>query len=231
MKSYVLLLVTLCWSLRCFAVNLYADFPSTINANESYVFYSHGLIVEGSDTRPEHPKYGVYEFDKVKAAIFKEGDFNLIAYHRPQNTDIDSYVTTLENNVTQLLEAGVKPSKITLIGFSRGSHLTALASNRLNRTGINTVLLASCMDGKITPWLKLSIGIAPWKEITFGGNFLSIYETSDTMGSCNILASESPHLVSFKEVAITTGLDHGAFFKPNPAWVIPLKKWLHEKNR
>lgn len=220
MNKYILALITLLVPLKIVAVELYAEFPATINPSESYVFYSHGLIVEGNDPRPKHPKYGTYEFVEIKKALFDRGDFNLIAHHRPANTDIYSYVELLASWVYQLLDAGVKPSKITLVGFSRGSHITAFASNKLRETGINTVLLASCMKGDIPSENQLNLG----------GHLLSIYEKSDVMGTCTALESHNSKLVSFKEVSISTGLTHGAFFQPLPEWIGPLKEWLREKN-
>jgi hypothetical protein len=66
--------------------------------------------------------------------------------------------------------------------------------------------------------------------LVLGGNLLSIYETSDQLGSCAKLAARS-HLASFKEVAISTGKGHGAFFQPLDAWLQPLKAWIAETNR
>ena len=85
---------------------------------------------------------------------------------------------------------------------------------------IRTALLAICEDGDVsqTPGLIL------------GGNLLSIYETSDELGSCEILAARS-HLKSFKEVPISTGKKHGAFFQPLPQWLRPLKAWIAKNNR
>ncbi len=78
--------------LSCRAVELYDHFTTAIHAAERYVIYSHGLIVEGTDPRPISPKFGQYEFPAIKQALFSEGDFNLIAYQRPKNTDFDGYV-------------------------------------------------------------------------------------------------------------------------------------------
>jgi hypothetical protein len=66
--------------------------------------------------------------------------------------------------------------------------------------------------------------------MTLGGNLLSIYETSDELGSCGRLAARS-HLESFKEVPISTGKKHGAFFQPLPVWIRPLKAWIAKTNR
>ena len=201
------------------AVEIYDKFPDNIHAGERYVIYSHGLIVEGNDPRPVSPLYGQYDFPGIKQSLFGGGGFNLIAFQRPKSTD-DGYADTLKVWVRRLLDAGVKPSRITLIGFSRGAGLTALASNGLASDGINTALLAICEGGEVAQ--------AP--GLILGGNFLSIYETSDALGSCDKLAARS-HLKSFEEVPISTGKKHGAFFQPLPEWMGPLKTWIAKTNR
>ena len=201
------------------AVELYDRFPDSIHTGERYVIYSHGLIVEGNDPKPVSPKYGEYDFPAIKRSLFQDGGFNLIAYQRPKSTD-DSYADLLQSWVRRLLDAGVKPSRITLVGFSRGAQLTAMASSGLASAGINTALMAICEDGEVSHASGLNLG----------GNLLSIYETSDELGSCDKLAARS-HLKSFKEVAISTGKKHGAFFQPLPEWIQPLKAWIAKTNR
>ena len=202
------------------AVELYDRFPDSIRATERYVIYSHGLIVEGSDPKPVSPKYGQYDFPAIKQALFNQGGFNLIAYQRPKSAD-DSYADMLQSWVRRLLDAGVNPSRITLVGFSRGAGLTALASSGLSSAGINTALMAICENGEVSHASGLNLG----------GNLLSIYETSDELGgSCGQLAARS-HLKSFEEVSISTGKKHGAFFQPLPEWIRPLKAWIAKTNR
>ena len=196
------------------AVEMYDRFPGSIHAGERYVIYSHGFIAEGDDPKPVSPQYGLYDFTAIKEAIFSSGGFNLIAYQRPKSLD-DSYVETLKSWVKRLIDGGVKPSRITLVGFSRGAYLTVSASNDLADVGINTALLAICEKGEVSGAPSLSLG----------GNLLSIYEKSDSMGTCNKLAARS-HLISFKEVEISTGKKHGAFFQPLPQWLEPLKAWI-----
>jgi len=203
------------------AAELYDQFPDAVRASERYVIYSHGLIVEGSDPRPVHPQFGVYDFPAVTKALFDGGGFNLIAHHRPANTDVAAYIETLADWVQRLLDAGVPGSRITLVGFSRGAQLTAYAATRFQEAGINTALMAVCSNGTI-------LGEPP---VAIGGEFLSIYETSDVVGSCSTLANLSPHLKQFREIAISTGLEHGAFYRPLPEWLEPLKAWIAETNR
>ena len=213
----LLLLVLVPLSSR--AVEIYDRFPDSIHADERYVIYSHGLIAEGDDPKPVSPQYGLYDFPAIKQAIFSSGGFNLIAYQRPKSLD-DSYADTLKTWVKRLVDGGVKPSRITLVGFSRGAYLTALASSDLKDVGINTALLAICEKGEVSGAPSLSLG----------GNLLSIYEKSDSVGKCNKLAARS-HLTSFKEVKISTGKKHGAFFQPLPQWLEPLKAWIATTSR
>ena len=212
------LVFTLCANLAL-GQALYTDFPalSNINAGQAYVFYSHGFIVEGEDPTPVHPEYGRYDFPAIKTALFDAGDFNLIAHHRPANTDADVYAGQLVAWVNMLLDAGVAADKIALVGFSRGGRLTAMASSALSDKGINTVIMASCIDGDMQATPPLSLG----------GRLLSIYELSDGPGSCMNLAARS-RLSSFAEIEINTGKSHGAFYTPAPEWIEPLSDWLKQ---
>ena len=215
-KPLSAILLALAISLGAQAEEIYSEFPDTINPNERYIFYSHGLIVEGDDPRPESPEFGIYQFPEITQAIFESGVFNLIAHHRPANTDMRAYVDQLVAWVEELIEVGVESSKITLIGFSRGAQLTVLASSRLKGFGINTVIMGLCFDGDFVVEPPLSLD----------GHVLSIYETSDVVTSCSRLLDRSVNAKSTKEMAISTGEKHGAFFKPRSEWILPLKEWL-----
>ncbi|PHS24266.1 MAG: alpha/beta hydrolase [Robiginitomaculum sp.] len=196
------------------AGTLYTDFPGPINAGEKYVFYSHGFIVEGSNETPVHPRFGTYDFPAIKTAL-SASDFNLIAYHRPANTDPAAWAEKLANDVHTLMAAGVPAHNITLLGFSRGGMITALASSKLSLPDINTILMASCGG-----WVKAR------PDIKLSGRVLSIYETSDRFGTCQALVDHSKAVTSFTEIAISTGKAHGAFFTPREAWVKPVLDWI-----
>ena len=208
-------MILLIFPIHLFGQEVYTQFPSQINASEKYVFYVHGLIVEGDKQTPEHPEYGIYDFPAIKEKIFEIGGFNLIAHHRAKNTDINEYVELFSSWVSSLLDSGVPASNITLIGFSRGSQLTALTAGRFNEHAINTVLMAGCFNGDMI--------FEP--PVTLGGRLLSIYETTDAPGSCQKLASRSS-LETFDEHYITTGLKHGAFYRPLEAWLGHIREWI-----
>ena len=85
MKLAILLIFTL-YSVNALASNVFDELPASINSNARYVFYSHGLIVEGLDTTPEHPSWGTYDFPAI-LETFSKLDAFIIAEHRAKNTD------------------------------------------------------------------------------------------------------------------------------------------------
>ncbi len=202
-----------------FAGEVYDIFPEQIEANEKYVFYSHGFIVEGTNPTPKNEKWGVYEFPAIKESL-ADSQYNLIAYHRPKGTDPFVHAKSLASNVRKLLKKGVAANHITIIGFSRGAFITSLTSHYLEETPVNTVLLAGC--GRIVS--------NKYSDIKMNGAFLSIYETTDGAVTCEKLRNRSPKLTSYDEISITTGEEHGAFYRPIPEWVVPVKQWVIEKS-
>ena len=156
-----------------FAGDVYDKFPEQINANEKYVFYSHGFIVEGTNPTPKNDRWGVYEFPAIKESLADSG-YNLIAYHRPKGIDPFVHAKSLANDVRTLLQKGVVANHITIMGFSRGAFITSLASHYLEETPVNTVLLAGC--GRIVS--------KKYSDIKMNGAFLSVYETSDGASTC-----------------------------------------------
>jgi hypothetical protein len=200
-----------------YAEKTYEQFPDRVDPNGKYVFYSHGKIVEGKDTNPIHPSWGEYDFPKVKEALSSE-HYTLVAYHRPENINPKKYALKLSNDVQKLISLGVKSQNISLVGFSRGGEITILASNNLQNPDVNIILLASCASFmKNRDLFKIY------------GKVYSIYETSDMVGSCQFLINQSNDVTSFNEISISTGKEHGAFFKPISEWVKPVKKWLGDK--
>jgi hypothetical protein len=212
--SYLLFIAT---ALSCFTAEsgpISESLPDIIDAEGRYVFYSHGYIVEGDNPEPIHPRWGKYAFPDIKNALAKEANFHLIAHHRPANTDFNHYTRLLTAQVRQLMSAGVPPSNITLIGFSRGGNLTVHAAKRLHNNQLNIVLLGTCHPSLLK------------RELNLYGRILSIYEASDGAGSCYPLAKTAKTYSSFKEIEINTGLEHGAFYRPISEWVKPVKRWL-----
>ncbi|WP_299004414.1 alpha/beta hydrolase [uncultured Shewanella sp.] len=182
------------------------------------MFYSHGFIVEGNNPTPKNERWGVYEFPAIKAALSDE-EYHLIAYHRAKGSDPFKHAKALANNVEELIKYGVDADHITIMGFSRGAFITSLTSHYLKETPVNAILLAGC--GRIVS--------KKYADIKLNGDVLSVYETSDDASTCQKLKNRSDNLKSFKEIAISTGKEHGAFYTPLPEWIVPVKQWIKEK--
>jgi len=202
------------------AGQVYSDLPSQINPDDSYVFYSHGYIVEGTNPKPIDTRFGwgLYDFPAIKQAL-QDDSYHLIAYRRPKNTDAFTYAEKLAGQVKQLIKQGVDPENISIMGFSRGAFITGNSSNLLKEFGVNTIILAGC--GRL---------VSPkHQDIQVYGHVLSIYEDTDRAHTCKKLKEKSPSLKSFTEIEINTGLEHGAFYRPIPQWVAPVKHWIKTK--
>jgi len=220
MKKLILALCLLTCNLSVNAENILDNAPKSPKINGHYVFYSHGLIVEGKNPTPQHNRFGVYDFPAIKKAL-ADSQYTLIAHHRPLKTDPVEYANTLSAQVTILLNKGVPAQNITLIGFSRGGFITALVSSKLANKELNYVIMAACTSR-----------LANNEAVVIYGNLLSIYETSDGVGSCDNVVKRNPDAInSYQEVAISTGKEHGAFYTPNPSWLDPIKKWLKRNQK
>jgi len=62
------------------------------------------------------------------------------------------------------------------------------------------------------------------------GRILSIYEASDELGtSCDPLFAQASAQGAHREVRITTGAGHGAFYRPRSEWLVPLFGWIERR--
>lgn len=207
-------------SMPLFAGEVFESFPDKIDPEAIYLIYSHGRILEGNSTRPEHPRWGVYGFPEIREALVDGTNWVLLGEHRKKDTDVHFYSDQLVTWVKTLIGVGVKPNHITLIGFSKGGIITSLAANKLKELDINTVLLASC-------WGRSD----RLPEFFLENSLLSIYESSDSAGSCAYLVKEANRQpdTKFKELKINTGKEHGAFFQPREQWISPVKDWIESQ--
>lgn len=195
--------------------HIYNGVPEQLNTQARYVFYSHGYIVEGTNPTPVHPRWGEYNYPGVLEALASTGAI-VISEHRAKNTNPFDQANKLKQQVERLIASGIDPSHISLVGFSRGGFITAIASHYLNNPNLNFAILAACDQS-----------LAANKDITLHGKLFTMFETSDSVGSCNkIVARAGNRVTEFEEVSISTGLEHGAFYRPITQWVAPVNRWL-----
>lgn len=191
-----------------------------VKTDQKYVFYLHGRIIEQGNPKPEHPEFGLYDYPAI-VSKFSEHGFSVIAEQRKGGTKHLAYAKKLASQINNLIDAGVNPEDITVVGFSKGGNITAITSSMLNNDQVNFVLMAIC-----GAWHEEQ---DMFKNIKLKGHILSIYEETDVAGSCESLASRTPKPASFKEVAINTGKDHGAFYLPRDEWFQPLVSWINRE--
>lgn len=179
-----------------------------------YLIYLHARIVEEGGRRPTDSVFGTYEYDAILDSLRHAG-FTVLSDQRAPGIGIDSFVGQLVHQVDSLLELGVLPQAITVIGFSRGGAIAILASSRLQNPAISFVFMAACGDWAFDR-----------PDIRVTGRILSLYETSDSLGvSCAPLFGRRGAGSEVREVPLSLGLGHGTFFRPRSAWLSPALAW------
>jgi hypothetical protein len=185
-----------------------------MNEECRHLIYLHGQIVEGSGGRPEHPRFGVYEYERIVATLRERG-LEVISEVRPAGTRVDAYAGQVAEQVEELIATGVKPSHITVAGHSKGGAIAIYTSSIVDRAEVNFVFLACC--GR---W----VGAPDAPRVR--GRILSIFEASDELGrSCQPAFKRAREGTVHHEIEIAIGGGHGAFFRPDPAWIEPLVDW------
>jgi acetyl esterase/lipase len=196
------------------AAFLLAGAAPPVAGAKHYLFYLHGRIVEDQGPSGVSPRFGRYDYPGILAA-FRARGLEVLSEVRPRDTDPGAYADRVVGEIRALLARGVAPSRITIVGASKGSVIAALVSTRLRDPQVRYVLLANC-----NPWLIRT------HDPRLTGEILSIYEQSDEIGrSCRPVAARSPALRRFTEIRLTTGLGHGMVYRPIRAWVDPAAAW------
>jgi hypothetical protein len=188
--------------------------PQSASPQSDYILYLHGRIIETEGIRPTHPRFGIYEYEAVLRALAANGA-SVISEVRPEDTEAGAYAHRLVSQIESLIAAGASAERITVVGFSKGGAIAAIAASRVEIEGLRFVFQGTC-----GPWMKGHRGI------DLRGEALSIFEASDEVaGSCREIFMQSPRLREWKEVRINIGGGHGAFYRPDPAWVEPVLAW------
>jgi hypothetical protein len=213
-----ILFAAICFlSASAVADEILSDVPAEINSDTRYLFYLHGQIVENEGLRPTHPRWGLYDYPLILETLAEDG-ITVISERRAKGTVRDEYAKNVNGQVRQLLNAGVEPNRITVLGFSAGGMITIVTSAISAEQNINFVIMAACSD-----WLESA------NDLSLNGRVLSVFETTDGPQSCGNLAARSPGPTSFDEIEINTGKGHGAFYLPRDEWVKPVLEWVRSR--
>jgi pimeloyl-ACP methyl ester carboxylesterase len=186
-----------------------------------YLIYLHGRIVqEQQSVRPRHPQYGFYELEKILDTLRGRG-FVVTGEMRPKAASVSDSADRVVGQIRRLLESGVPPDRITVVGASMGASIAFLASTRLQNPDVRFCVLGACLSANVRALLA-DEGRGP------SGHLLAIREASDdSSGPCPPWKSDpdaqSP--LRAREIVLHTGLSHGFIYRPLPEWVDPVADW------
>ena len=193
--------------------------PEAPDPQARYLFYLHGRIIEIQGPEAVSRNFGRYEFHGILQA-FAERGFVVVAEVRKGNAG-EAFVEATAAQVKKLLEAGVPPAHITVVGFSKGGSLTLGVAARGARDDVSYAILAGCF------------GDADWaKELgpRLRGSFLSLYDRDDRLSpSCEALFAHAAHVQDTSEHVFESGLDHGHFYTPRADWMDRVATWSKEE--
>jgi hypothetical protein len=216
-RSLIPVAVILLMAATAYAQAIFPDIPAKIDTRATYLFYLHGAIVENKGVKAVSERFGVYEYEKI-LEIFKDKGFTVISEARPQHTHAGQYAAKVVDQVKRLLQAGVPPAHITVVGASKGAFIAMLISTALQNRDLNFVIMAGCSDAVLR------------FDIDLYGNILTIFdEKDDIAGTCRNVFEKSTGLNAHKEIKLTVGTGHGIVYKPLAEWVEPAVRWARGK--
>ncbi|HEX6158566.1 MAG TPA: hypothetical protein VF111_00270 [Thermoanaerobaculia bacterium] len=186
-----------------------------------HLIYLHGRIVQDQQSRrPEHPRHGFYELDRIAEAFRKRG-FVVSAELRPKDATVSDAANGVVRQVQELLRTGVPPQRIIVVGASMGAGITLRASARLANPEVRFAVLGPCIS-------ESAVAVFNEEQKPLTGRLLSIREESDVpSATCPAYApgNDTPRTLHVRKLVLNTGLAHGFLYRPMPEWVDPVAEW------
>jgi predicted esterase len=189
-------------------ISLLIGCNSKVQNDKKYIYYLHGRIIEIQGKNAVSEVYGKYEFDSIVNAL-RDSNTEVIAEIRSENVDYLQYANKISKEIDSLLNLGINPIDITVIGASKGAIIASNISST-NSNPINYVFLAGNNDYQEEH--------NDWK---FHGQVLCFYDESDTIAGKNygFWKNKSNFTTKFEQIKISKKLGHGFLYKPYKEWV------------
>jgi predicted esterase len=145
-----LLLLALAGSSRAAAAGeIHSDVPEAIDPARRHLLYLHGAWIEQGGLERLHPTHGRYEYQAIVRALEERG-FVVISEARQGDTDVEAYAKKVAGQVRRLLEQGVPPSQVAVIGHSKGGMIALLAASELQEEKLNFAIWPDAAGGKLS---------------------------------------------------------------------------------
>lgn len=188
------------------------------DTKEKFIFFLHNRFLEEHGLNEAHPEFGRTEYLEIIEQFEKSG-FKVISEKRNVNVNARDYALSLITQIDSLLNSGVYPENITVVGTSKGGYIAQYVSTLANNANLNFVFIASFRDDDIQTI----------PDINYCGNILTIYEKTDPFGVSAINRKETSSCLikHFKEIELNTGMGHGFLFKPLKEWIEPTIEWAN----
>lgn len=196
------------------ATSILQHVPDNPDPTRQYLFYLHGLIVEEAGIRPKSEEHGYYEYELIVQELAQQG-FIVISEARAQGTQVKAYAENIVSQVKQLLQGGVAPADITIVGASKGGVIAAYVSCMLREKEIQYVFLAGLFEKCLVD-----------ESLRLYGKVLSIHDRADTLSiTPGLYFQRSAGLGDFQEIVLSLDLGHGLIYKPYREWIDPILEW------
>ncbi len=205
------------------AQNMLASVPDSIDTDKHYLFYIHDDIVSTFNMAPEDPDYGVYDYAGIVNRFATEG-FTVIAYPRQKGTHPYVFADETIGEIRKLLDAGVPPAHVSIVGAGTGGGIAILITTKLRNPDLQIVLLATCTDPFIRFWKA--------QNELLSGNVLSIYHPGSERRSCRDFLEYclSNGVRRYEEIALPESSDPGFYYRATTDWVVPAILWASGKH-
>jgi hypothetical protein len=214
------------------------EIPASPDTNTHYLFFMHGLFPEIRGADAFHPPFNKRYETTALAKAFSEKGFSVITEIRRQGTLVEDYAKKVGDQIKKLMDSGVAPAKIAVVGHSKGGAMTLVTSSVVGNDNVSYVVLAGCAlpttksIGNESPredYLRFNSKYAPAAK----GRMLSLFDAEDDITkSCNEYASVATN-VKFEEQELNTGsrrgYGHAIFYSPDPKWFDVTVDWLRKK--
>lgn len=183
---------------------------------DRYIFFLHNRFLETHDLNESHPEYGKTEYLEI-IEEFKDNGFTVISEQINGNVNAHEYATLVTALIDSLIQKGVSPKDITVVGTSKGAYIAQYVSTLVNNKDLNFVFIASFRESDLQDI----------PNINYCGHILNIYEATDPFGVSAVKRKENStcYIEYFKEVESHTGLGHGFLFQPMKEWMQPTMRW------
>lgn len=186
---------------------------------DRFIFFLHNRYLEQHSLNELHPEFGRTEYKEI-IKEFERNDLKVISEKRNKNVNAREYAINVIKQIDSLIKTGVNPSKITVVGTSKGGYIAQYVSTLANNKNLNFVFIVCFRNSDI-----LNI-----PEINYCGNILTIYESSDPYGVSALKRKTTSNceIQHFKEIELNTSMGHGFLFKPLKEWIKPTINWANE---